>query len=151
MKLTVDGKRDVACQRSAHACLAHDPIGQVILHVGGIGHDIVQIELVQSLIGLSFFIFSEIDLEAVAVGIGGSHLRKRGVSLCRERYVFDLFAVNCHISFVFGLFKRIGKQILPVVLCKLDVDFVDSACVKQRIRIAGGSGFLFGFICGFRL
>ena len=65
--LAVYRELDIACQRGANACLAHNEVGEVVLHICRVGHNIVEVELVKPLIGLAFFIFSEVYFEAVAV------------------------------------------------------------------------------------
>ena len=61
--------------------MAHHLIGQIILHIGVVLNDIIQTELIQSVIGVGTVKAVEFNFEAVAVIAVGLHLSQGGVAL----------------------------------------------------------------------
>ncbi len=70
-----------AAQRRGDAHLVHERVGEIVLHEGLILNEVVQAELIQSVIRSAGLILVKLDLEAVAVISVGCDGRKRGVSL----------------------------------------------------------------------
>ncbi len=136
VQLTVYRKRNVARERRRGAGLPHDQIGNIVLHAGRVGIKIVEVQLVEALIGLALFVFAEIELEAVAVRIGRSDGRKGGVALRGEGNVFDSAAVDRDVDLVFRFRERVRGEVVPILFGDLDVDAVDIARVEK-------AGFVF--------
>ena len=67
MVLAVYSEPYVAHKRRIYSRLTEYLVAEVVLHICGVGVDVVEIELVKPVVGLSLDVFAEIDLEAVAV------------------------------------------------------------------------------------
>ena len=135
-RLAVDREPDVARQRCVHAGLAEQLIAEIVLHIGRVGVDVVEIQLVQPVVGLALDELAEVELEAVAVAVlVACHGGQAGVALRGEGHVVDRFAVDRDADLVFRLVQRVFPQVRPVGLGDRDVDRVDVAAVKERVGV----------------
>ena len=97
-----------ARERCGHAELPEQLVAQVVLEVGGIGVDVVEVELVEAVEGLIVHVLAEVQLEAIAVALGiGGHEREACVALGRKGDVAQGLTVDGRVDMVFGLVSGI--------------------------------------------
>ena len=135
--LAVDRDVDEGAEGRIRAELIHQPVGEIVLHIGVVLDDVVQAQLVQAVIVLPVFILVEFDFEAVSLGTHVSHRRKGGVSLAADRHVFHRFVVDHHAACAVGLAFAGLDEGVPVV--DHDINAVDSGGIKQRFLITHGT------------
>ena len=139
---SVDRQPDVADQRRIHSDLPEELVAQKVFQIGGVGIDVIQIELVQTVIALALVVFSKIDFEAVAVTVCVSgHGGEAGVALCGKRDLLHRLAVDDHGRVVFCLIRRVGPKIRPVFIGDRHVHAVDPAGIEQAVVDRGIAGF----------
>ena len=113
--LPVDSDIDIAAQGCIHAEISHHTIDKIVLHHGVVLNQIVQTQLVQTMIGLSVFILVKLQLEAVALAAHRADRTQRGISLRPDADVSVALAVDHHCAgAVFFTLTSLDKSI-PVI------------------------------------
>ena len=132
----VDSDPGIAAERRISPRFAEHGIAEVILHTGGITEAVVQAEFLYSVIGLSLFIFAEIELQAVAVDPVAllNHLQA-GISLCGTGNILNCFSVNNDFCPVFSFLFRILQKIFPVTGQKMNINGMHSGRIKETAGI----------------
>ena len=136
--LTVDGDVDIAAQGGSRAEFVHHLIDQVVLHHGIILDQIVQAQLVQTVIALGGIVLVELDLQAVPVGVHGGHGGQRRVALAPDAHIFEGLAVDDHAAQ--GVFLALCGLQEGVPVVDDDIDGVHLRVVEQPVLIAHGPG-----------
>ncbi len=131
----------IAAKGRGHSCLAHHLIGQIILHVGVVLNDIIQTELIQSVIGVGAVKAIEFNLEAVAVIAVGFHLRQRGVALGANSDILIGFIVNDDSTGRIFLAFTTFDKFVPIV--HTDINCMHNGGGKELILISHDGGSLF--------
>ena len=86
--LPIDGEMHVAGERCVRAGGPEDRIGEIILHVGGIGVQVVQVQLLHTVVGLIIHVLTEVQFEGISVGILiGSNEGETGISFVQRAYI----------------------------------------------------------------
>ena len=122
-----------AAQGRSHAHLAHQRVGQIILHVGVVVNEVIEAQLIQPVIGFARLIVVKLNFEAVAVVAVGRNGRKRGVSLAADGDVFVAFSVDHHRAGSIFLILAGFKEALPVV--HHNIDGMHIALIKKPVFI----------------
>ena len=134
--LTVDGDIHKTAKGRSSSELIHHGVGQIVLHHGGILDEIVQTELVESVIGDGIIIVVKLHLEAISLTVHGGNRGQGGITLATDAYVFIGFAVNHHGSSIVFLACGIGNKLVPIV--HDNINGMHLRIVKQTVFISHG-------------
>ena len=128
----------VAGERCVRAGGPEDRIGEIILHVGGIGVQVVQVQLLHTVVGLIIHVLTEVQFEGIPVGILiGSNEGETGISFgCKGNLTYG-FTVDGDICLILCFLRGIGFQVLPVLFGDLDVDLMHIGGVEDLLGIGG--------------
>ena len=132
--LPVDGDIHIAAQGCRHTEFVHHPVCQVILHHSVVLDQVIEAELVQTVIGVGVIVLIEFDLKTVSAGIHRGDGAEGGVAFAPDAHIFEGFSVDDDTAH--GIFLALcgGEKAFPIV--NDDVDGVDLFCVKQSGLIA---------------
>ena len=123
--LSVDGDIRIAAQRRVHSELLHHPIAQVILHVSVILNNVVQIQLIQSLILDTILIMVKFQFKTVPIVAIVFDLGQGGISFGADSHLPDCLAVDGHIAHDVFLILAVLQKTFPVIHGNLNgVDLV---------------------------
>ena len=136
--LTVDGDVDIAAQGRGHAEPPHHLVGEVVLQIGVILDDVVQAQLVQTVVGQAAVVVVKLDLEAVAVVAVVFHLGQRGVALGPDGHVGVGLPVDDHGAVGVLLAGAGLQESVPVI--HDDVQGMDRAGVEESVLVSHGRG-----------
>ena len=136
--LTVDRDVHITAQGGGGTEGAHHPIGEVVLHQGGVLDEVVQAQFVQTVVGLGAVILVELQLETVPVAAHGGHAAQRGVALGADAHGAAGLAVDDHGAHGVFLILAGVDESLPIV--HDDVDGVDPVGVEQTGLVPHGGG-----------
>ena len=124
----------IAAQRGGHAHAAHQRIGQVVLHHGGVLNQVIQAQLIQAVIGHALDIVVKLYLEGIARGAHGGHGGKGGIALGTDGDVAEALAVDGDAAFCVFLRQGVFDKLVPVR--HGDIDGMHPALVKKQPFIA---------------
>ena len=119
---------------STDAEIVHKGVGDIVLHIGIVLNDIVQTELIQTVIGLAVLILVEFYLETVTAAVHIFHGAEGGISLCSYANILDSFAVDDQIAWRVFLALAALDEAVPVVYNY--VQLMDLAVVEDTVLIA---------------
>ena len=123
--LSVDGDIRIAAQRRVHSELLHHPITQIILHVSVILNNVVQIQLIQSLILDAILIMVKFQFKTVPIVAIVFDLGQGGISFGADSHIPDCLAVDGHIAHDVFLILAVLQKTFPVIHGNLNgVDLV---------------------------
>ena len=136
--LTVDGDVDIAAQGRGHAEPPHHLVGEVVLQIGVVLDDVVQAQLVQTMVGQAAVVVVKLDLEAVAVVAVVFHLGQGGVALGPDGHVGVGLPVDDHGAVGVLLAGAGLQESVPVV--HNDVKGMDRSGVEEPVLVSHGRG-----------
>ena len=129
---------DKAAQRRGGPGGGHHLVGEEILHIGVILDDVVQVQLIQAVIGRLAVIVVEFDFEAVPVVPISGHGAEGRVPLGPDAHVPAGFPVDDHRAGRILLVLAGVDKAVPIV--HHDVHRMDPAGSKEPVFIAHGPG-----------
>ena len=132
--LAVHRYPDVAAKRRVRARRGHELIAQVVLHVGVVLDDVVEVQLVEAVVAQGAVVVVELYLEAVPVVAVGRDGAEGGVALGAYARAGLLLAVYYEVAHDVFLVLAAGDEVLPVV--HDDVYGVDLGGVEKPLLIA---------------
>ena len=118
--LPVYGEVHITAQRRLRPKLPHHAVGEVILHHGVVLDEIVQAQLIQTVVALALVIMVKFQLEAVAVAAHLGHRGQRGVPLRPNANALIRLVVNDHCAQGVLLILTDFNKLLPVVHHNVD-------------------------------
>ena len=92
--LAVDRDIHIAAKRGIRTEIGHQRICEVVLHVGVVLNDVVQAELIQSVVAFGLIVLVELDLEAVSAAARIPDRAEGGVSLAADADILHGFTVD---------------------------------------------------------
>ena len=92
--LSVDRQIDIAAQGRGHTEVPHQPVHQVVLHHGVVLNQIVEVQLIQAIIGLGAVVVVKFHFEAVPIIAVGGNRGEGVVPLRPDRRAAVGLAVN---------------------------------------------------------
>ena len=132
--LTVHGDICIAAQRSRRAKVSHEAIGQIVLHHGGILDEVIQAQLVQTVIAFSVIILVKLDLETVPIAVHGRNRTERGIALGTNTHIAVGLAVDHHRANRILLVLAGLEKAVPVI--HNDIDTMDPFGIKEFLLVA---------------
>ncbi len=137
-RLAVDGDGHIAAERCSHAHGGHHLIAEEILHAGVVLNQIIEAQLIQTMVGIAAVIVIKFDFEAVAVIAIGRDLRQGGIALGADGDIRIDFVINDNGAG--GIFFVLAgcEECIPVR--HADVDGMHPFGRKQSALIAHGHG-----------
>ena len=134
--LTVDGDIHKTAQRCRCTEGIHHGVGQIVLHHGGVLDQIVQAQLIKTMVGDGVIIVVKLHLKAVTIAVHGRNGGQGRIALAANAYVFIGFPVDHHSGGVVLLACGVINKPVPIV--HDNINGMHPCIVEQTIFIAHG-------------
>ena len=133
--LAIDGDTAVAALRHGKTHIRHDLIADIFPHIAVIPIVIIQAEFPQAVVIAIIIIIIKIQLETIPIGIRICNRSQAGIAFGTDGCIPHHFSVDGHIRSIIFLRQRIFQEFLPVGFIDGNVDFADSAFLKQMLTV----------------